>query len=190
VTSLPLLLRLTALSRLPRTGWLQAGVAHPESIADHSLGTALVALVLGPEIDPPLDVERAVALAVIHDAPEALLGDLPRRAAELLPPGAKAAAEERAAEELFAGAPAARSLWAEFHAGRTREARFARACDKLHLGLQLLAYRRAGNGELGGFRAGLESLDLLDLAPCHALRDELLEALDRDGADTLGGPRG
>ena len=176
---LPLLLQLNALSRLPRTGWLLAGVPDPESIAAHSLGTAQLAMVLGPKVDPPLSVERAISLAVVHDAAEALVTDLPRVSARLFPDGAKAAAEEKAAGELFSEAPEALGLWTEYQEQQTREARFARICDKLHLGVQLLAYVRSGARGLDEFRVGLEGLDLEDFAPCHALRDELFAALDR-----------
>ena len=172
------LLDLLALDRLPRTGWILAGVPAPESIAGHTLGTAQVALALAPDVDPALDVDRAVALCVVHDAPEAWLGDLPRRGAAHLPPGAKRDAEAGLAAELVGAlSPAAVARFAEFAAGQTREARFAKLCDKLHLGLRLLGYRRAGQRGLEGFVPGLEALDCAEFAPCAALRDELLAAL-------------
>jgi putative hydrolase of HD superfamily len=31
------------LKLLPRTGWLRAGIEHPESVAEHSLRTAMLA---------------------------------------------------------------------------------------------------------------------------------------------------
>jgi putative hydrolase of HD superfamily len=179
MSALAALLPLLALDRLPRTGWLLAGVNAPESVAAHSLGTALVALALGPRVRPPLEVDRCVALAVLHDAPEALLTDLPRAAAECLPEGAKAAAERRAAERLLgplSGQAAAR--FAEFHAQETREARFVRLCDQLHLGLRWLGYRREGARNLGEFRAGLERLACAEFAPCAELRAEILAAAD------------
>lgn len=181
--SLSLLTKLGALARLPRTGWLMAGVPCAESIAEHSHGVALLAAVLAPRVEPGLDLGRAVALAVLHDAPEALVSDLPRTAAELLPPGAKALAEERAAALLFAEAPASLALWREHAAGSSREARFVRLCDKLHLGLAALGYRRAGVRGLEEFVDGLRTLDTSAFAPLEALRIELLgahDALDGD----------
>ena len=44
VSILAALTPLLALDRLPRSGWLLAGVPAPESVAAHSLGTALVVL--------------------------------------------------------------------------------------------------------------------------------------------------
>lgn len=178
---LALLLRLTALARLPRTGWLLAGVPAPESIAAHSHGVALLVLALAEAVEPPLDRGRALALAALHDAPEAVLSDLPRAATRLLPAGAKRAAEERAADELLGGAPALHALWREHHAQESREARFVRLCDGLHLGLMALAYRRAGVRGLDDFRATLAALDASAFAPCEALRRSLLAALDGEG---------
>jgi putative hydrolase of HD superfamily len=172
------LLDLLALDRLPRTGWILAGVDAPESIAGHSLGTALVALALAPRVEPPLDVDRAAALCAVHDAPEAWLGDLPRRGAAHLPAGAKAAAEASIAAELLGAlSPLAAARFAEFAAGATREARFARLCDKLHLGLRMLGYARAGARGLDGFRPGLAELDCAEFPPCAELRDAILAAL-------------
>ena len=180
------LLPMLSLDRLPRTGWLVAGVPNPETIAAHSLGTALVVLALGPAVEPRLDVDRAVSLAVLHDAPEALLTDLPRAASECLPSGAKAAGERRAAERLLV--PLSELAWQrfeEFRAQATREARFVRLCDKLHLGLRWFGYRREGARVPGGFRKGLEALECDEFAPCVALRAEILAA-----ADDLSGERG
>lgn len=175
---------LLALDRLPRTGWLLAGIGAPESVAAHSLGTALVALALAPRVRPALDLERAMALAVVHDVPEALLTDLPRCAAELLPAGVKAEAERRAAERLLAPlAPEALALFREFAAGATREARFVRLCDKLHLGLRWLGYRREGARGLEGFRAGLMALECAEFAPCAELQAELLAAAGAPGGN-------
>jgi 5'-deoxynucleotidase YfbR-like HD superfamily hydrolase len=156
-----------------------AGIRAPESVAAHSLGTALVALALAPEVEPALDVDRSVSLAVLHDAPEALLTDLPRVASECLPPGAKAEAERRAAELLLAPlSRAAAARFAEYRAQETREARFVHACDRLQLGLRWLAYRREGQRGLGQFRAVVADLRCEEFAPCARLRAEILAAAD------------
>ena len=177
-TQLEALEALLPLDRLPRTGWVLRGVSEPESVAGHSLGAALVALALGPEVDPPLDVDRAASLALVHDVAEAWLGDVPKAGAELLPPGAKAQAESRALEGLLgplSGLAGERGR--EYLAAETREARFARLCDKLQLGVRLLGYVRAGWRGLEEFRGGLEALDCAEFAPCDELRREILAAL-------------
>ena len=161
-----------------------AGVQRPESVAAHALGSALVALAVGPAVDPPLDVDRVASLCALHDAPEAWLGDVPRRGAEHLPDGAKHAAEDGIADRLLGAlSPLARERFAEFQAGDTREARLAWLCDKLHLGLRLLGYVRAGVRGLESFRPGLEELDCSEFAPCEELRRDILARLA-----TLNGP--
>jgi 5'-deoxynucleotidase YfbR-like HD superfamily hydrolase len=138
-----------------------------------------VVLALAPRVRPELAVDRALALALVHDAPEALTGDLPRVAADLLPEGAKRTAEAAAAERLFATNPLALERWREYRERRTREARFVAVCDRLQLGVRLVAYRRAGVGGLDEFRDGLEALACDGFEPAEELRQELLAALDR-----------
>jgi putative hydrolase of HD superfamily len=174
------LLALQALEGLPRTGWIQRGVARPESVADHILGACYVALALGPRVEPPIDVERALALILVHDAPEALLGDLPRKAASLLPPGAKASAEARAAEEILPPlSDVAHERFLEYRAARSREARFARLCDRLQLGVKLLAHLRAGVRGLEDFEDTLCALDCSEFRPAEEFKREILAAVER-----------
>jgi len=163
-------------------GWLLRGVSQPESVAAHCLGTAQMVLALGPGQDPPLDVDRAVSLAVLHDAAEAQLGDLPQPVQKLFPEGAKHAAERQILDELLpplSELAHARGLEALGH--ETREARFVRLCDRLQMGLRLLAYERAGVRGLGEFRPGLEALDCKEFGPCAQLQQQILSALDAIG---------
>jgi putative hydrolase of HD superfamily len=179
MSSLEPLLQLLPLERLPRTGWVLAGIPVPESVAAHSLSTAFVALALAPRVSPVLDVDRAVALAVVHDVAEALTGDLPPAATSRLPRGAKDALEAECARVLLeplSGPALERHL--EGRASETREARFARVCDGLQLGVRLVGYVRSGARGLGEFRARIEALDCAEFAPCEALRREILAALD------------
>ena len=64
------LLALGPLDALHRTGWVLRGVPRPESVAGHILGVAHMALALAPRVQPPLDLGRVLAMAVLHDAPE------------------------------------------------------------------------------------------------------------------------
>ncbi len=187
---------LVALGRLadvPRSGWLLAGLGRAESVAAHSHAAQFVALALAPRLEPPVDLGRVLALLAVHDAAEALLTDLPRAAAELLPPGAKALAEERAAGILLGPLGGeAEALAAEYRTGAGREARFARACDRLEMGVRLVSYLGAGARGLGDFCDSLRALDLGEFPPAAALRDALVaraDALDsgrRDPCDASG----
>jgi len=71
------------LSSLVRTGWMQRGVPPSlgETVAEHSFAAALIALELGLRLREKgvvVNPERAAAIAVAHDAPEAVVGDLPK----------------------------------------------------------------------------------------------------------------
>jgi putative hydrolases of HD superfamily len=174
---LPALLALQPLESLPRTGWAMRGIADPETIAGHVLGTCHAILALGPRVEPTIDVERCLALALVHDAPEAVLGDIPRTAADLLPPGAKAEAEDKAARRVLAGlSPLAIERFAEYRGQKTREARFARLCDRLQMGVRMVGYGRLGVRGLEEFAATIRSLDCREFAPAAALQEEILAA--------------
>ncbi len=137
-----------------------AGVTQAESVADHSYGVALVVLALADalnasgELPGPLDIGKALAIAVLHDLGEARLTDLPASATRLIPAGVKAAAEARAIRDLLAPLPAAAqwvAWWQEFEQGSTPEGRLARDADKLEMMVQCLRYEQAGARGLDGF---------------------------------------
>ncbi len=144
---------IVALKLLPRIGWLQRGVANAESVADHSFGLAALALVF-TAADDSVDRERVLAMALIHDVAEALLGDLPFSARRLIGDAVKRDAERRALVELCAPLPGGERLiwlWEEYAAGATREARLVKALDRIETLVQALAYERAGNRLLNEF---------------------------------------
>lgn len=105
-----------------------------ENDAEHSWHLALMVVLLAEYADEPIDVGHAVKLVVIHDLVEIYAGDSP-----VFVPGAaddQAEREEAAAERLFGLLPAdqaaeIRALWDEFEAGRSPEARFGKAMDRL-----------------------------------------------------------
>jgi transcriptional regulator with XRE-family HTH domain len=63
------------LKRTPRAGWPIAGVRDPESVAEHSYRTAVIAYVLA--VMEGANADRAAALAVFHDVPETRSTDIP-----------------------------------------------------------------------------------------------------------------
>jgi putative hydrolases of HD superfamily len=159
---------LQRLKETPRTGWLDRGIpaAEAESVADHSLLTALIAWIIALD-DPTLDADRVLKLAVVHDLAEAIVGDIPPYAPEEIPdrndlealhaffsvrriasPEAQAEkheAEQKAAKEIFGHLPDSirnevRSLWEEYEARTTPEARFVKDVDRLEAFLQSRRY--------------------------------------------------
>lgn len=174
---LELLLELQILDRVPRMGWLLRGVADPESVSEHAFHVALLTWVLAPGI-PGVDRERAVAMALLHDAAEVRLGDLPRTAASYLPADAKRQAETAATEQLLAPLPEAIELAADYHGGRSPEARLVKACDKLQLLLKVRRYERDGAGGLAEFWENPDNFPGTDLPPVRELIDELMRGRD------------
>lgn len=158
-----LLDRITALKQLPRTGWLFAGIAQPESIADHTSAVALLTLLLATEInrdfvahqlDRPLDIGRAVQIALVHDLAESVLTDLPKRSTELIGESVKHAAEWNTLHEMLADHPAQDDVlryWQEYSDASTPEGRLVRDADKLEMIHQALRYEQAGNRNLAEF---------------------------------------
>lgn len=125
-----------------RTGYTTAGDV--ESVAEHTWRVCLMAMLLLPEF-PELDVARVLKICVIHDLGEAIGGDISapeqaRRLAET-PGAAKSDQERRDLLTLVEPLPAPLrteivSLWDEYEAAATGEAKLAKALDKLETILQ------------------------------------------------------
>ncbi len=121
--------------------------ARRENSAEHSWHLTVMALTLGEYALPGTDLAKVVAMLALHDLVEVDAGDLSAYAA----PAEQArqlAAEVAAADRLFALLPpdqaaSLRQLWDEFEERASREARFARALDRLQ---PMLENVRAGGG--------------------------------------------
>lgn len=152
---LDLILTTNRLKSTPRTGWAVKGVPDFESVADHSHGVALIALLLTDLIEEEFDREKVLSMAVMHDLPESITGDLSLGGSRLLPKGAKATAEKMAMTELFAGldfGPRWQALWQEFEDLASPEAHVVRDADRIDLLVQALVYERTtGNVQLEEF---------------------------------------
>jgi len=145
-----------------------------ENSAEHSWHLALAAIALSEHAPAGTDINRVIAMVLIHDLVEIDAGDLflyanPEEHAR------QEQAERAAADRIFAILPseqgaALRALWDEFNERRSAEARFARAIDRLQPMLENLA---AGGGTWQ--RHGITA-------------DQVLEkvALIEDGSPALG----
>jgi 5'-deoxynucleotidase YfbR-like HD superfamily hydrolase len=104
-----------------------------ENTAEHSWHLAILAIVLAEHSNEPVDVARVVKMVLVHDIVEIDAGDTyfydAAAAAD------KSDREHAAADRLFGILPAdqaheLRSLWEEFEAGTSADARFALALDR------------------------------------------------------------
>ena len=141
------------LKELARSGWLREGISQPESVADHSFRTALLALALGPELG--VNVERLVKMLLVHD-----LGESDPQVGDITPldgiaPEEKYRLESAAVERLCSTLPngaAMLALWRDYEAGQSAEAIIARQLDTFEMLLQAFEYERKLGINLKGFR--------------------------------------
>lgn len=109
------------------------GLGRYENSAEHSWQIAMLAFSLGEFAPPALDMQRVVAMLLVHDIGEIDTGDTIVYAEEGL--AERKAAERVAVERIFGLLPNAHgarflALWEEFEACETPEARFAHAADR------------------------------------------------------------
>ncbi len=130
----------TALKDVERAGWVLRNVARPESVADHSYGTALLCLLYAEESG--VDVGRAVTIALVHDLAEVVTGDHIARAdpADREVPEAVKAGAEREAMSTLPAADAVASAWQEYEDRASPEAVFVRDMNLIDMCLQALRY--------------------------------------------------
>jgi putative hydrolase of HD superfamily len=109
------------------------GLDRYENSAEHSWQIALLAASLAHHAETPVDIDRVIAMLLVHDIGEIDTGDTlvfaehgweERKAAELA-----------AVTRIFGLLPEAQgakflALWQEFEHGETPEARFAHAADR------------------------------------------------------------
>ena len=146
-----LLLDANRLKRTPRAGWVMRGVADAESVADHSFGVAFISMILAEIVDKA----KLLTIALLHDLPESVIGDLPTPAAVHFPPEAKHKAEAETLNELLRQLPCAErwySWWQEFEDGTSIEGQLVRDADRLDMLIQAHVYEQTtGNRWLEEF---------------------------------------
>lgn len=130
-TLLPFILECEKLKAVERRS-RPIGMARRENSAEHSWSLALMAMTLGPQVDPAMDLLRVLKMLILHDIVEIDAGDTFCYADQT----GKAEREQVAADRIFGLLPADRgnefmALWHEFEAAETTEAKFANALDRM-----------------------------------------------------------
>ena len=134
------------LKQIPRTGWVEVGVHQAESVADHSFRTAFLCMVYADIED--LDPLKLLRMALIHDLPEAVIGDLM--------PSQKTVQtkeeEKKVMHKILGLLPkmlmeSYLEVWNEYQEGKTREAKAVRQLEKIEMALQAKEYENCGSGK-------------------------------------------
>lgn len=124
-----------SLKREMRHSWLSNG--RQESVAEHTWLMSVAAVLMAPKLEHPVNLGHTLKLIALHDIAEAITGDIPYFE-ESSRKDNKHQDEIKAMTTISSMLPkdVARSvldLWQEYEDGRTPEARFARALDKLEV---------------------------------------------------------
>lgn len=157
-TALPALIELQRLKRLDRTGWTLRGLPNgTESVAAHSFGVAVTAMLLADELlnrGVEVDLERVLRIALLHDWAETRVGDMPKTATEYFGSESRKKAETAAFEDIVSSLTS-RLKYLELHDEYERrgslESKLVKAADVLDLLVQVLALERAGARGLDEF---------------------------------------
>jgi putative hydrolase of HD superfamily len=158
-----------------RTSWTSSGTR--ETVAAHTWRLSLMSL-LFEQFFPDIDIAKLIKICIIHDLGEALGGDV--SAVEQQHRPAKAAQERGDLLKLLAPLPAylrqeITTLWDEYEAAASREAKIAKALDKLET---IMQHNQGQNPPDFDYRFNL------DYGKQYTIGDPLIEAvrevLDRE----------
>lgn len=89
------------LKSLKRAGWVKSRIRSPETVAEHSFRTAVMAMILAPQLG--IDQLKSMKMAIIHDIGEANIGDIITMIGRkiVFDPKLKLAVERKAIENIF-----------------------------------------------------------------------------------------
>ena len=140
----------TQLKNKIRSGWdeLHWNVSKErlESVAEHVYGTCILALAINSEFDSDLDMTNVLKMLVLHEIGEVIIGDI--TPFDNVTPEEKQRIEHSAMEKVLGDLIKKEeylALLLEFDERKTKEAIFARHCDKLEADIQAKVYQDGGN---------------------------------------------
>ena len=178
------LIELQRLKRLDRTGWTLRGLPNgTESVAAHSFGVSVTAMLLADRCAAagvPIDVEKLLRIALLHDWAETRVGDMPRTATLYFGSEARKQAETAAFSDIVNPVDADgsyRNLYNDYERRESLEARLVKAADVLDLLIQVLALERAGARGLDEFWEVAEKPDFNLDGAAEQIVQELLRSI-------------
>jgi putative hydrolase of HD superfamily len=153
------LIELQRLKRLDRTGWMLRGFANgTESVAAHSFGVSVAAMLLADEIQTrgtSVNLEKVLRMALLHDWAETRVGDMPKTAVSYFGSEVRRSAELAAFADVVSAArensDRYQALYHEYETRESLEARIVKAADVIDLLVQALGMERSGGRGLDEF---------------------------------------
>ena len=153
------LIELQRLKRLDRTGWILRGLPNgTESVASHSFGVSVTAMLLADEVKArgvEVNCERLLRMALLHDWAETRVGDMPRTATNYFGAEARKKAETLAfadvVNEVGTGEANYNEIYQDYEQRQSLEARLVKAADVIDLLVEAYALERAGAKGLDEF---------------------------------------
>ena len=133
------------LKKIPRKGWKEkVGLLTPESVADHSYNTTVMAMVLSDLKE--FDTEKILRMALLHDMAESITGDF---TPEAISKKDKRKMENNAMQDILTKLPSKLAsnytkIWKEYQNGNSKEAILVHEIDRLEMALQARKYSDDG----------------------------------------------
>ncbi|KAI8648150.1 5'-deoxynucleotidase [Fusarium sp. Ph1] len=157
-----------------RKGWIRHGIEEPESVAEHSWMMAALCLTLpGVPGVPGVDIQCCMAMAVLHDMAETLVGDI--TPADNVPRPEKHRREQLAMEfsTKHVSDSRVKQWWMEFEAGETSESKVVQDMDKIEMMIQALCYEKENNHakDLSEFMAAIDKVGVLKGAAQSVIKE-------------------
>ena len=179
------LIELQRLKRLERTGWTLRGLPNgTESVASHSFGVAVTAMMLADEVKArglEVDCERVLRMALLHDWAETRVGDMPRTATNYFGADARKTAETKAFADVVSGLGSSESeyktLYEDYEQRNSLEARLVKAADVIDLLVQAYALERSGAKGLDEFWQVAHEADFQLPAVAQEVVQEVVQSL-------------
>ena len=175
---LEIMCEMSSLSKMPRIGWVLAGVNNAESISDHCFETALLAYFLSKNIDQEVDMGKILMMALFHEVGETRLSDLPRRAKPYVKKFKKEGEKNISIDVLGDYAEDINTILDEFEEKKTLEARLTEAAEELQIIFKSLIYAKENNGDMSEYRQDVAAYDSLGIEMAEAISKIIGEKLN------------
>lgn len=128
------------LKHIPRSGYQFLGMGR-DTVAEHTFATTFIGFIFS-KLEPRADAERLITMCLVHDLPEARIGDLNYVQKRYVTPDESAASADALRDLPFAGQIS--DLLSEFNQGETLESKLAHDADQLSLIVDLKSLKDLG----------------------------------------------